>query len=501
MKFFSTTQIRELDQYTIEHEPIASIDLMDRAADAFYWKFIGSCSYKDPVCVLAGPGNNGGDALALACKLLFSGFEVSVYLIYTGSLSKDCKESRKRLLEAFPDSLTELKENFIAPEVTKKTNIVDGLFGSGLSRPLTGIFEKTVSWMNNSGCRIFAIDIPSGLQGEENRNLSTPIVKATLTISLQFPKLAFFFAENEKFTGKWEVVDIGILPEAIEKNSSNLYYLEQKDVECILKQRSVFSHKGTFGHALIVAGSKGMAGSSVLAAKAAMRSGAGLVTVHGPEANRIIVQSAFPEAIFQPDVHTDFVSEVSNAVDFESIAIGPGIGIHVITIEMLKTLLSSISKPCVLDADALNIISNDIEMLNLVPKNSIITPHPKEFERLFGESKTSYERMIKAQEAALRYGIYIILKGAHTLIVTPEGKFFFNSTGNPGMATAGTGDVLSGILAGLLAQGYTPEETAKFGVYIHGKAGDLALENESPESLIAGDIIGKLGKVFQSFRK
>jgi NAD(P)H-hydrate epimerase len=500
MKFFSTTQIRELDEYTIKNEPIASIDLMDRAADAFYWKFIGNCSYKDPVCVMAGPGNNGGDALALACKLLFSGFEVSVYLIYTGKLSKDCAESRKRLLEAFPDSLTELTESFTPPKVTKKTNIVDGLFGSGLSRPLTGIFEKSVNWMNNSGCKIFAIDIPSGLQGEENVLISSTIVKATLTISLQFPKLAFFFAENEIFTGKWEVVNIGILPEAIEKNSSNLFYLEQKDVDCILKSRSKFSHKGTFGHALIIAGNKGMAGSSILAAKAAMRCGAGLVTVHGPETNRTIVQSAFPEAIFQSDIHADYISKIINVPDFEAIAIGPGIGTHAITVELLEKLLPTLKKPCVLDADALNIISNKLEMLDLVPKNCIITPHPKEFERLFGKSKTSFERMIKAQEASLRYGIYIVLKGANTMIVTPEGKIYFNSTGNPGMATAGTGDVLTGILVGLLAQGYSSEEACKLGVYIHGKAGDLALENESTESLIASDIIVNLGKAFKSLR-
>ena len=498
MKFFSTTQIRELDEYTIKNEPIASIDLMDRAADAFYWKFIGNCSYKDPVCVMAGPGNNGGDALALACKLLFSGFEVSVYLIFTGTLSKDCEESRKRLLEAFPDSLTELKDSFTPPKVTKKTNIVDGLFGSGLSRPLTRIFEETVNWMNNSGCRIFAIDIPSGLNGEENVIISTPIVKATLTISLQFPKLAFFFAENEKFTGKWEVVNIGILPDAIETNSSNLFYVEQKDVEHILKFRSKFSHKGTFGHALIVAGSKGMAGSSVLAANAAMRSGAGLVTVHGPEANRTIVQSAFPEAIFESDVDTDYISEIINASNFDAIAIGPGIGTQAITVELLEKLLPTLNNPCVLDADALNIISNNMEMLELIPKNSIITPHPKEFERLFGESKTSFDRMIKAQEAALRYGFYIILKGANTMIVTPEGKIYFNSNGNPGMSTAGTGDVLTGILVGLLAQGYSSEDVCKLGVYIHGKAGDLALENESTESLIASDIIMNLGKAFKT---
>jgi NAD(P)H-hydrate epimerase len=500
MKFFTTDQIRLLDQYTIEHEPIASIDLMERAADALYWEFIGNFPYQQPVCILAGPGNNGGDALALARILLKSGFEVTAYLVYTDKLSTDCETNRKRFVEAFPDSLTELKNQFKAPKLSDETIIIDGLFGSGLSRPLSGIFAEAVEWINKTENTVVSIDIPSGLQGEENQDLLVPIVKSDYTFSLQFPKLAFFFAENEKFTGKWEVIDIDILPEAIQKNSSNLNYLEQKEIVSFLKKRSGFSHKGTFGHALIVAGSKGMAGASVLSSKAAMRTGVGLVTVQGPECNRIIVQSSNPEVIFQSDIQSDVISAVPNTDKFNAIAIGPGIGTSPETTEMLRTLLSNLKVPCILDADALNIISKNLELLELVPENSILTPHPKEFERIFGESTTSYHRMIKAQEAALRYKIFIILKGAHTLIVSPDGHFYFNSTGNSGMATAGSGDVLTGILAGLLAQGYNPEEAAKLGVFIHGRSGDLALENQSKESLIATDIIDNLGKAFKSSR-
>ena len=515
MKFFTTDQIRLLDQYTIEHEPITSIDLMERAADALYREFIGNFPYQQPVCILAGQGNNGGDALALARILLKSGFEVSVQLVYSDKLSTDCETNRKRLFEAFPDSLTELKNQFIAPQVSDETIIIDGLFGSGLSRPLSGIFAQAVEWINKTENTVVSIDIPSGLQGEE-LTLAPPdkkigincreqekisnIVKANYTFSLQFPKLAFFFAENEKFTGKWEVVEIGILPEAIQKNSSNLYYLEQKDIVSILKKRSRFSHKGTFGHALIVAGSKGMAGASVLSSKAVLKAGAGLVTVHGPECNRTIVQTANPEVIFQSDNQTDFISEVQLTDKFNAIAIGPGIGTSSETTEMLRDFLSNLKSPCVLDADALNIISQNLDLLEFIPENSILTPHPKEFERIFGESTTSYQRMINAQEAALRYKIFIILKGAHTLIVCPDGRFYFNSTGNSGMATAGSGDALTGILAGLLAQGYNPEEAAKLAVFIHGLAGDLALKKESKESLIASDIINHLGKAYNFLR-
>jgi len=507
MKFFTTDQIRLLDQYTIEHEPIASIDLMERAADALYWEFIGNFPFMQPVCIFAGPGNNGGDALALARKLLYSGYDVSTFLIHTGSLSTDCETNRRHLLEEFPNAIIKVHDKFISHEITKETIIIDGLFGSGLSRPLTGIFAETVEWINKTENTVVSIDIPSGLQGEESplspkgeQENITHIVKANYTFSLQFPKLAFFFAENEKFTGKWEVVDIGILPEAIQKNSSNLYYLEQKDIVLFIKKRSRFSHKGTFGHVLIVAGSKGMAGASVLSSKAAMRSGAGLVTVHSPECNRIIVQTAIPEVIFQSDNQPDVVSEVQNTDKFNAIAVGPGIGTSSETTEMLRDLLSNLRKPCILDADALNIISQNMVLLELIPENSILTPHPKEFERIFGESKTSYDRMIKAQEAALRYKIFIILKGAYTLIVSPDGRFDFNRTGNSGMSTAGSGDVLTGILVGLLAQGYTAEEAAKLGVFIHGRVGDLVLENESKESLIASDIIDNLGKAFKSMQ-
>jgi ADP-dependent NAD(P)H-hydrate dehydratase / NAD(P)H-hydrate epimerase len=498
MKFFTTSQIRELDKFTIDHEPIASIDLMERAANALCWEFIGNFPYQQPVCIFAGPGNNGGDALALARILLKSGFEVSVQLLYTDKLSTDCETNRNRLVEAFPDSLTDLINQFVAPKLSDETIIIDGLFGSGLSRPLSGIFAQSVEWINNTENMVVSIDIPSGLQGEENPDLSVPIIKADFTFSLQFPKLAFFFTETEKFIGKWEVVDIGILPEAIQGNSSNLYYLEQKDIVPLQKKRSRFSHKGSFGHALIVTGSKGMAGASVLSSKAAMRAGAGLVTVHGPECNRIIVQTSIQEVIFQSDIHLDVISEVQNMDKFNTIAVGPGIGTSSETIEMLRDLLSNLKEPCILDADALNIISQNMELLELVPGNSILTPHPKEFERIFGESATSYDRMIKAQEAALRYKIFIILKGAYTFIVTPDGQFYFNSTGNSGMATAGSGDVLTGILTGLLAQGYKPEEAAKLGVFIHGRSGDLVLENESKESLIASDIIDNLGKAFKS---
>jgi NAD(P)H-hydrate epimerase len=270
------------------------------------------------------------------------------------------------------------------------------------------------------------------------------------------------------------------------------------EIQEIIKSRPKFSHKGTFGHLLLLAGRKGMAGAAVLSAKAALRSGAGLVSVHSAESNRIIVQGFIPEAIFQEDNNKDIITEFADIESYNAIAVGPGIGTKAVTTKMLKLLLETAQKPIVLDADALNIISTNKDLMRLIPQNSIITPHPKEFDRLFEKSENAYNRMLKAKENAQDLQIIIVLKGAHTLIALPDGTLFFNSTGNSGMATAGTGDVLTGIIGSFLAQSYSPENAAKLGVYIHGLAGDLALEKQSNESLIASDIIDSLGDTFKN---
>jgi ADP-dependent NAD(P)H-hydrate dehydratase / NAD(P)H-hydrate epimerase len=501
MKFFSTSHIRELDKFTIENEPIASIDLMERAARTLYLELLRRVESDKQILVFAGPGNNGGDALALARMLLQSTFSVQVVLLHTGKLSADCKINHQRLLDMFPTALNEQSSHFEAPLINKNTIIIDGLFGSGLTRPLNGIFADAVHWINRSGCSVISIDIPSGLQEEiplTPNGEQDIIIKANYTFSFQFPKLAFLFPENENFVGEWEVLDIGIHPQAIAKTETPFYFLEKIDIQHILKHRLKFSHKGTYGHALIVAGSSGMAGASVLAGKSALRSGVGLVTVHGPECNRIIVQSAVPELIFHSNETKNTISKRPKTDNFDAIAIGPGIGTSPETVDLLEQLLQEHTSPTVLDADALNIIAQNPHLQEYIQNDYILTPHPKEFERLLGQScKDSYERMLKASEMAQDMNAIIILKGSHTLIALPDGRMIFNSTGNSGMATAGSGDVLTGILTGLLAQGYTPEETAKLGVFIHGMAGDLAAKTESEESLIASDIITQLGASFR----
>lgn len=500
MKIFPTALIRKLDEYTIQYEPITSIDLMERAAGSLCNKILEYFRFSS-FCVLAGPGNNGGDALALSRMLLEKNYSVKVFLLHTGNLSVDCQQNKERLTKKFPDCLQEMTSLFSPPEVSENTIIIDGLFGSGLSRPLSGIYADAVQWMNASGKTVIAIDIPSGLAGEENRDLSQPIVRANYTFSFQFPKLSFFFPENESFVGKWEILDIGIHPDGIAQTETNYYFLEKSEIKNLLHERKKFSHKGTYGHLLIIAGSKGMAGAAVLASKAALRSGVGLVTVHGPACNRIILQTNVPEALFESDKEENFISELQNLEKYNSFAIGPGIGKNKKTTNMLAQFLLKLPKSLVLDADALNILSLQKEWLKKLPSDAILTPHPKEFERLFGTDENSFDRMLKIQCLTQKLKIIIVLKGAYTLIGTPDGNIFFNSTGNNGMATGGTGDVLTGIIGSLLAQNYTSEEAATIGVYLHGLAGDLALADQSPESLIADDIVENIGKAFQKIRE
>ena len=489
MKIFTTSQIRQIDLQTIDREPISSLSLMERAVDRMLQQFKKDSSFGREVLIFSGPGNNGGDGLALGRMLLQIGYDVQIVLLNKGNLSADCKQNKERLADLFPESLTEFTQKFTAPSISDQAIIIDAMFGSGITRPLEGIFKETAEWINTTKNTVISVDIPSGLDGEKCAKTDQTIVRADITYTLQFPKLAFFFPENDPFIGISKVIDIQLHPKVIEETDSHLFYLEKKEIQNKLIARNRFAHKGTFGHALIWAGKKGMAGAAILASKAALRSGAGLVSVHSVEENRVILQTAAPEAIF--------VNELNTLDNYHSFAFGPGLGTDEATTEMLFELLKRLKKPCVLDADALNILSQHQNFFDFIPENSILTPHPKEFERLFGSSANSLERMKMASKKAQELGVIIVLKGANTLIATPDGHLFFNSTGNPGMATGGMGDVLTGMIAGLLAQGYSPENSAILGVFIHGLAGDLALNTQSEESLLPGDVIENIGSGYK----
>ncbi len=499
MKIFPTGRVKEIDAYTIENEPISSIDLMERAAGTIHEWILQHYSKERPVKVFAGTGNNGGDALAVSRMLAESGFLVRVFLVrFSQKVSNDCRVNLDRLKEQDKVFMTEIRNDEEFPSVHKKDLILDGIFGSGLSRQVTGLYLKLIQHINKPGAEVIAIDIPSGLMGEDNtENNPEGIIKAAFTLSFQFPKLAFLFAENEVFTGSWKILSIGLHQRYIQMTESKYYFVTREFIKENKKKRNKFSHKGNFGHALLISGCYGKMGAAVLAAKSCLRTGVGLLTTHVPGKGTGIIQTSVPESMLSIDQSDILFSKPpANISDYSSIGIGPAIGCRSNSQKGMHELLEKYDKPMVIDADGINILSQNPDWLKNLPKYSILTPHPKEFERLTGKCTSGYERHLKQIEFAVTHKVVLVLKGAYTSVACPDGKCFFNSTGNPGMATAGSGDVLTGIILSLLGQDYEPCLAAILGVYIHGAAGDLSKREAGEESLIASDIIDKLGMAF-----
>lgn len=503
MKIFTSDQIRELDKYTIENEPIKSIDLMERAAKALTRAITDEWSAATPVVVFAGPGNNGGDALAVARMLLEQNYNVTTYLFnISGRLSDDCIVNKKRLEDKRKKSLIEVKDEFEPPRLEEGMLIIDGLFGSGLNKPLAGGFASLVKYINASPAKVVSIDIPSGLMTEDNTyNIRANIIRADLTLTLQHKKLSFLFPENQQYIGRLKVLDIRLSQEGIDKIEAFYTLVDENDIRPLLMQRNPYAHKGNMGNALIIAGSYGMCGAAVLATKACLRVGAGKVTAHTPKQNNVVMQISVPEAVIQFDRDETVFSEAVDAEDFDALAIGPGLGTSEQTAIAVISQLRRSQCPAVIDADAINILGNHRAWMQQLPKGSIMTPHPKEFERLEGHSADSYEQLTKASRLAERLQGFVILKGHHSALCLPDGHVMLNSTGNAGMATAGSGDVLTGIITGLLARGYKQREACLLGMYLHGLAGDIAARELGEESLIASDIIQYLPKAFKRLRE
>lgn len=499
MKILSCVQQKEADAYTIEHDSILSINLMEKAASMITDAICRRWNKSHKMIVFAGPGNNGGDAVAVARMLHLKNYQVQVILFnIKGNLSEDCLTNIKRLQECGFTNYTEVSTQFDPPKLTANDIVIDGLFGTGLSNPLSGGFAAVVQYINASPAKVVSIDIPSGMMGEDNtRNIRHNIIKANLTLTIHLPKLSFLFAENEDLIGELEVLDIGISKEFTEQAESKNFIIEKNEVSAIVKPRKKFSHKGNFGHAIIIAGSYGMGGAAVMAGKSCMRSGVGLLTMHTPVCNHQLLQMSIPEAMTQDDMDDRFFAEVTDLDNYQALGIGPGLGQEEFTAQAIINQLRECYIPAVIDADAINALSTYRNQLNCVPKGSILTPHIKELERLVGRCSNSYERIQKAKDLASYMQIYIVLKGAWTVIITPEGDCHFNPTGNPGMATGGSGDVLTGILTSLLAQGYSPKEACLLGVYLHGLAGDIAAEQIGEICMNASDIINALPEAWK----
>jgi len=501
MKIFTGSQIKQLDAYTIEHEPVSSIDLMERSARAITRAITDLWGVQTPIVVFAGPGNNGGDALAAARMLADQGYQLKVYLFNIhDKLSDDCAANKQRLIDTKKvKDFTEVKEEFDPPQLTADIVVLDGLFGTGINKPLSSGFASLVRYINASPAKVVSIDIPSGLMPEDNTmNISSKIIKADYTLTLQLPKLAFFLSDMQQFLGEVKTLDINLSKEGISMLPADYELTEAADVKAMMKKRDLFAHKGDMGHACIVAGSYGMAGAAVLATKACMRSGAGKVTVHTTRRNNDIVQTAVPEAIMSLDREETYISDVKSINEFSAVGIGPGIGTKESTGTAMMTVVRNPDVPIVLDADALNILGTHQAWIERLPKGIILTPHPKELERLTNvHNMNSFERLSRAKELAQHLQAYIILKGHYSALCKPDGKVVFNPTGNPGMATAGSGDVLTGIITGLLARGYERETACILGMYLHGLAGDIAANELGEESLMASDIVNSLPKAFK----
>lgn len=496
MKILTAPQIREADQRTITEENIASVALMERAAEAFTSWF----THKFPetekrILICCGPGNNGGDGLAIGRLLHVRGYSVQIWIVSPeNKFSADFAANCKRLPENIP--VTTIRQASDLPAAAAFEVVLDGLFGTGLSRPASNIFATVIHYLNHLPGIKIAIDVPSGLYTEQPNQPGAAIVQAHYTLSFEVPKLAFLLPQNEKYIGEWYLAPIHLSPGYLQEVPTKKYLISREQVTGLLKPRRKFSHKGTYGHALLLAGSYGKMGAATLAARACLRSGVGLLSVHCPAVGYTILQTAVPEAMTLPDAAENYLTQLPDLNIYQAIGIGPGLGKEPATRNLVRQLLQTTPAPLVLDADALNIISEE-NLLAILPANAILTPHPKEFERLAGLATDDYHRLELLQDFCQRHQCYVVLKGGHTCIGTPAGDLYFNITGNPGMATGGTGDVLTGIITALVAQKYTPLDACCLGVYIHGLAGDLAGEQVGEPALIASDLIENLGAAFR----
>ena len=495
IKIPSVEQIRRCDAQTIDLTAISSWQLMEQAADTCA-KHLESLfpDKQTRISVICGIGNNGGDGLAIARMMLQKDYTVHAILLqYSDKLSDDCSRNLKLMQQQYPENISIVRAKDEWPLFAADV-VVDAILGTGISRAIdNALIIDAIKRINAGSSFVFSVDVPSGLYVDKPMDSSDLAVHADVTHSLAFPKLAYMFPENYDYVGEWNYYDIGLSQGCIDAVDTPYYAITPSAVQRMLPVRHKFDHKNCFGHGLLVAGSRGMCGAAIMAAKAAMRAGIGLLTVHVPKQCVDIVQIAVNEAICQEDEENTIFTNVDfKQLKYKAIAIGPGLGTHSRSAQGLKKMIADYGGPMVLDADAINILAENKTWLSFLPPHCIFTPHIKEFERLTGPCNNSYERLSKQQEFARKYNAIVILKGAHTCIAAPDGKCYFNTIGNAGMATAGSGDVLTGILLALLCQGLPALYAAIAGVFIHAAAADKAVEKQCMASLIASDIIENL---------
>ena len=497
MKILSKAQIYEADQLTIERQRISSTDLMERAGiEVFNWMHRRMQGAQVPVHIFCGIGNNGGDGLVLARHLITHGYNVLTYVINcSDKRSKDFLANYDRIKNVTKKWPTLLSGEADFPVIKPDDIIVDAIFGIGLNRPVDAWIKALFVHFRQTKAFTLAIDIPSGLYMDLPVTDDDGVVWANYTLSFATAKLVFFLPETAKYTIEWEVLDIGLDPEFLLHVTTEADLIAKHNVLPMYMPRDKFSHKGQFGHALIIGGSYGKIGAVTLASKAVLTAGAGLVSAYVPKCGYVPLQSAFPEAMVVTDAQHEHITAIHFNIVPTVIGMGMGLGTHADTIRAFEAFLKTNDTPLVIDADAINILAKHKALLKLLPIQSIFTPHPKELERLIGVWSDDFDKLKKVKAFSKTYNTIVVIKGAHTLTVFQD-KLYVNTTGNPGLATAGSGDVLTGIITGLVSQGYSPLTAAIFGVYLHGTSADIAVEDFGYQSLIASHIIDYLGKAF-----
>lgn len=491
-----TNQIREADRFTIQHEPISSINLLQRATQKLFVALKPERKKFKHFIIFCGPGNNGGDGLTIAKHLLTEKKSVSVYVLQCHKYSAEFLQCLHEL-EYQQQQIHFIKSKKDFPTIASNDCVIDALFGSGLSKPLSGIAAQLVQHINKNSSPTVCIDIPSGMHADVL--MKSPCIHAHRTLSIQFPKLSFFIPDSGQHVGEFQIVNIGLLKNAIAQNDWKHFLIEAADVKKILHPRNKFDHKGKFGHALLVAGSHGMYGAATLAALACMRSGAGKTTLFTDDLFAKEISVAHPECMTNTSSFSNLLSVINQ--NYTAVGVGPGLGGRMKKEIDLQKLFATTKIPLLLDADALNELSRNKKLLYHIPANSILTPHVGEFDRLFGTSANGFIRHEKQISASKKFNCIIVLKGAYTCISTPDGKCYFNSTGNAGLAKGGSGDVLSGIITSLLAQHYSTLHSAIAGVYLHGLAADLATKKIHINSLLATDVVNNISNAFKRVMK
>ena len=497
-------QIRACEAYTMVHKPISSIELMEIAAAACVKHIKRNLPFDASIAVFCGMGNNGGDGLAITRLLRKDGYKCVPYIVkHREAYSEECSH-QVNLLNEQNIEINIIEDKKDIPSSLPYTVVIDALLGIGLTQAIEQpLLQSVIRHINHSNAFVFAIDTPSGLLSEQAMDSKDVVVEADTTLTFQYAKLSFFLAENSRYVGNWKIMDIKLDYRYINRVKINNNLMSPDIVKSYIIPREKFAHKGNFGHGLLIAGSFGMMGAAVLAAKAALRTGIGLLTVNVPKMGYNIMQTSVPEALCRCDENEEHFTNIpfSSLDKYNAVAIGCGIGTHPDTAQGLKKLIGDYGGTLIIDADAINIFAENKTWLEFLPPNSIFTPHHKEFERLVGKASDGYERLKLQREFSMRHHCVVVLKGAYTSISTQQGELYFNPSGNPGMAKGGCGDVLTGMILSLAAQGYSSFKAAVVGAYLHGLSADKAMYRHSHESLLPSDIIDNIGQGFKAIKR